>query len=427
MRKRITATIITIGDELLIGQVIDTNSTFIARAMNNAGILIQRRIAVSDMPSEIIRALDSETGNVDVIIMTGGLGPTSDDITRQTLAKYFKSKMVVNQPSLQNIYHLYEQVYHKQPSKVNLQQARVPAKCEVLVNKRGSAPCMIFEKDRSYIISMAGVPFEMEGIVTDLIPWLKLRFQLPKIIHQTLVTTGIGESELAAILSSFEKNIPRTTQLAYLPGPGGLRLRLTSTVFSKEEENETKKSFSTLKRLVKVYLAKPNDIPPEMEISTLLKPAKQSISTAESCTGGAIASMITSVPGSSAYYPGSIISYSNKVKEKELGVKSSTLKKHGAVSEQVVIEMLHGLLKKMKTTYGIAVSGVMGPGGGSEEKPVGTVWIAVGNSTEIRTRKLHLRFDRQRNIEGTAVHALTFARNFIDEKIRARKIEVKTS
>lgn len=421
MRKKITATIITIGDELLIGQVIDTNSAFIAKEMNKTGVIIQRRIAVADKATEIVQALNEEIGKVNLILMTGGLGPTSDDITKQTLARYFKSKMVMNHESLQNIYHLYESIYHKKPAKVNLEQARVPAVCEVLVNRRGSAPCMIFEKDRTYIISMAGVPFEMEGIIMDLVPWLKSHFQLPKVIHQTLVTTGIGESELAAILFNFEKNLPRTTQLAYLPGPGGLRLRITSVVFNKDEETESKKLFTSLKRLAKDFLAKPNDIPPEIELGNLLKQSGQTVSTAESCTGGKIASLITSVAGASIYYPGSIISYANRIKEKELGVKKSTLKKFGAVSEQVVKEMISGLLKRMKTTYGIAVSGIMGPDGGSDEKPVGTVWIAVGNQKKIETRKIRLRFDRQRNIEGTAVQALYMMRNFIENQKNSEK------
>lgn len=416
MRKRITATIITIGDELLIGQVIDTNSAFIAQQLNKAGIVVQRRIAVADKASEIMSALDGETGRVNIIITTGGLGPTSDDITKETLAKYFDTKLIVHEASLKHLHYLYDHVYKKPISKVNLAQARVPAGCEVLLNKRGSAPCMIFEKNNTYVISMAGVPYEMEGIMLEVIPWLKLHFQLPKVLHQTLVTTGIGESDLAATLTDFEKNLPRTTQLAYLPGPAGLRLRLTSTVFNKDQDGEVKKQFSSLKKLTRKHLAVSEDTAPEVLLGKLLSKRKESVATAESCTGGTIASRITAIAGASDYYPGSIISYSNQVKEKELGVKKATLKKHGAVSEEVVKEMLQGVIKKLRSTYGIAVSGIMGPGGGSAEKPVGTVWIAVGTPTKMITKMVRFRYDRKRNIEGTAAQALYMLRSFIEKE-----------
>lgn len=415
MRKKITATIITIGDELLIGQVIDTNSAYIAQQLNKTGIVVVKRLAVADKAADIIKAIDEEIGKVDIVLTTGGLGPTSDDITRETLAKYFKCRLVINEAAMNHLTYLYEKVYQKPISQVNLKQAKVPACCEVIVNKRGSAPAMIFQKKGTYLVSMAGVPFEMEGIMEDVIPFLKLHFQLPKVLHQTLITTGIGESDLAAQLSGFEKTLPKNTQLAYLPGPAGLRLRLSSTVFNKSQETEVKKQFSTLKKLTKQYLAVSEDIAPEVLLGRLLKRKKQTVSTAESCTGGYIASRITSIPGSSDYYPGSIVSYSNQVKEKELGVKRSTLKKHGAVSEEVVREMLAGLLRKMKTNFGIAVSGIMGPGGGSADKPVGTVWIAVGTVKKNATKKLVFRFDRKRNIEGTTAQALYLLKNFIEE------------
>lgn len=415
MRKRITATIVTIGDELLIGQVIDTNSAYMSRELNKAGIIVERRIAVGDKASEITRVLDDEVDRADLILLTGGLGPTSDDITKQTLAKYFNTKLVIDAPTLRNIKRLYKNVYKKEPTAVNLKQALVPEGCEVLVNKRGTAPCMIFEKKKSHIISMAGVPFEMEGVMADLIPWLKSHFQLPKVLHQTLVTTGIGESDLAEILKNFEKTLPAAVTLAYLPGPAGLRLRLTSTVFDRDTEVEVKKQFNALKKLVRPYLAMSDDMAPEVALGKLLKKLNASVSTAESCTGGRISGMITSVPGSSEYYPGSIVSYSNSVKEKQLGVKAATLKQHGAVSEKVVHEMLRGVIKKMHTDYGIAVSGIMGPDGGSIQKPVGTVWIAVGTAKKITTKKVRFRFDRKRNIEATAAHALYLLKKFIEE------------
>lgn len=416
MRKRVTATIITVGDELLIGQVIDTNSAFIAREMNKTGILIERRIAVADKSSEIVQAVDGEIGAVNVIFITGGLGATSDDITKTTLAKYFKSKMVVNKPTLQNIHRLFETRYHREPSKEILNTARVPQCCEVVVNKRGLASGMIFEKEKTFIISLPGVPFEMEGLIGDLVPWLKSHFQLPKIIHQNLLTNGVSEGDLSKMLAPFEKNLAKSIRLAYLPGPAGLRLRLTSVAFNREEEKQAHKEYSALKKLTKGYLTEADDIPAEVEIGHLLRRFQKSIATAESCTGGLIASLITSVAGSSDYYPGSVVSYSNRIKEKALGVKRATLKKFGAVSEPVVKEMIQGILKKMGTDYGIAVSGIMGPGGGTTEKPVGTVWMAAGSADKIVTKKILLRFDRAKNTHGTAAQALHLAINFIREQ-----------
>lgn len=413
MRKRITATIVTVGDELLIGQVIDTNSAFISREMNNTGIMIERRIAIADNESEIFKALDSEVGRVNIIFVTGGLGATSDDITKRSLARYFDSKLVTDKATLQNIHRLFDNVYHKLPSKKILETAKVPEGCEVIINKRGLASGMIFEKRDTYIVSMPGVPFEMEGLIYDLIPWIKSHFQLPKIIHQYILTNGVSEGELSLALTTFEKDLPDAVRLAYLPGSGGLRLRLTSTAFSKDEEDMAHKKYKALKRVIKDYLTESDDIVPEVLLGQLLKKNRQTIATAESCTGGYIASKITSIAGASEYYPGSIISYSNQIKSSILGVKKSTLKRYGAVSEEVVKEMMTGLLKKMKTSYGIAVSGIMGPGGGSKDKPVGTVWMAVGSNKNIITKKIFLRFDRKKNIRGATEQALHLAVNFI--------------
>lgn len=415
--RKVTATLITIGDELLIGQVIDTNSAFIARQLNKAGIAVLRRIAIADDEAAIINTLNAEVGKSRIIILTGGLGSTSDDITKSTLCKYFHDKIIVHKPTLKRIQSLYRNVYKKTLTPVNIAQANIPSSCQVIINKRGSAPCMIFEKKKTYVVSMAGVPYEMEGIVHDLLPWLKLRMQTPKVLHSTLITTGIGESELAAQLANFENHLPKGTQLAYLPGLGMLRLRLSATVFSKAEEAVHKKLFSQLKKAVAPYLLSPDDIAPEKKLARLMKKKEFTVSTAESCTGGRIASLITAVSGASQYYPGSIISYSNQIKESFLGVKKATLQKCGAVSEEVVIEMLTGILKKMKTDFGIAVSGIMGPDGGSTEKPVGTVWICVGNKNEWITKKIQLRFDRERNMEGTARMAIYLLIRFIENHV----------
>jgi nicotinamide-nucleotide amidase len=414
--RNINATIITIGDELLIGQVIDTNSAWMAQQLNRIGITVIKRIAVGDDANEIWNALESENENADVVLITGGLGPTSDDITKELLCKYFSGKMVVNQGALDNVNYLFQQIYHKPVSEVNLKQAEVPDVCEVVQNKRGSAPGMIFQKDGTIFISMPGVPYEMQGIMEDVIPYLEKKFELPTIIHKTILTAGIGESSLAEIIKDFESQLPEEISLAYLPTYGMVRLRLTTSGFDK---NKTEKiingQFNELKKLVKNYIVTDEDETMQQVLGKILTKNKKTISTAESCTGGAIVSLITSVPGSSAYFMGSIVSYANEIKESELNVKKETLEKFGAVSEETVKEMLQGLLDKMKTDYGIAVSGIMGPDGGTDEKPVGTVFIAVGNKEKQVVQKLKQRFERVKNIEVTSVMALNIMRKFILE------------
>lgn len=412
--KNIFASIITIGDELLIGQVTDTNSGWIARELNKIGIAVRRRVAVGDNAEDIRKALDSESKDAGVILITGGLGPTSDDITKELLCKYFNGKMIVNAGALENVKYLFEKVYRKPVTPVNLSQAEVPDVCEVIQNRRGSAPGMLFHKGGTVLISMPGVPYEMQGIMDEVIPYLKNYFQLPVIIHRTILTAGIGESAVAELLTGFEKGLPKEISLAYLPDYGMVRLRLSTSGFDKRAIKEIIDSqFKQLKTLVKEYMVTDEDDPMQVVVGKLLLQNNQTISTAESCTGGAIASLITSVPGSSAYYKGSIISYSYEVKESLLNVKTATLNKHGAVSEETVREMLEGLLNKLSTDYGIAVSGIMGPDGGTPGKPVGTVWIAVGNKNNYVARKFHQRFERQKNIQVTSVMALTLMRKFM--------------
>jgi nicotinamide-nucleotide amidase len=415
--KNINASIITIGDELLIGQVIDTNSAWIAQQLNRAGVAVTKRIAVGDDADEIWNALESEKGNADVVLITGGLGPTSDDITKQLLCKYFDGKMIVDNGALENVKFLFEKIYHKPISEVNLKQAEVPDVCEVIQNKRGSAPGMVFQKDGTIFISLPGVPYEMQGIMEDVIPMLEKRFELPAIIHRTILTAGIGESALAEMIKDFEAQLPAEIKLAYLPNYGMVRLRLTTSGFDKvKTEKVINQQFEELKDLVKNYMVTDKDETMQEVLGNILSKNKKTISTAESCTGGAIASLITSVPGSSAYYQGSIVSYSYDIKETLLNVKKETLEKYGAVSEETVKEMLSGLLNQMKTDFGIAVSGIMGPDGGTAEKPVGTVWVGVGNKEKQVVQKLKQRFERKKNIEVTSVMALNMMRKFILEE-----------
>jgi nicotinamide-nucleotide amidase len=414
--KNIYSSIITIGDELLIGQVIDTNSAWMAQQLNKAGVSVRARVAVGDDAEEIIKALDTERANSDVILITGGLGPTSDDITKRLLCDYFGGKMVINEGALQNVKNLFEKIYKKPASQVNLSQAEVPDVCDVIQNKRGSAPGMVFHKDHTIYVSMPGVPYEMQGIMEQVIPMLQKEFHLPAIIHRTILTAGIGESALAAMIVDFEEHLPEEIKLAYLPNYGMVRLRLTTTGFDKEATEKTIDSqFNQLKELVKTYMVTDEDETMQVVLGKLLVQHKKTISTAESCTGGTIASLITSVAGSSRYFEGSIVSYSYGVKESLLDVKNQTLETYGAVSEEIVKEMLTGILNKVKTNYGIAVSGIMGPNGGTPDKPVGTVWIAVGNKERCVTQKLQQRFQRQKNIEVTSVMALNMMRKFILE------------
>jgi PncC family amidohydrolase len=574
--KKINASIITIGDELLIGQTIDTNSAFIAQELNKIGVWVHHRTAVGDVWDDIWQALDDEGKRSDIIIITGGLGPTADDITKPLLCKYFGGKLIVNEKVLDYVKYLFEKVFRRPGPMLerNLKQAEVPDVCTVLFNKRGTAPGMLFKKaplsppqggtldsddldnhysyatadpvvygllknfvaehranpteaervlweivrgrkmagfkfrrqhiisdfiadfvcisekliievdglyhqlpenkmsdrERTYelnklgfevlrftneqvlhdpdnvinaivrrvkerrvelsttqepplggrvavFISLPGVPHEMKGLMRDeVIPKILEEFELPAIIHKTAFTAGMGESMIAERLISFEAVLPSHIKLAYLPNYGMVRLRLTSIGDNKDVlEKELTPLFNQLKELVNDILVSDQDEGLEVVIGKILKIKNKTMATAESCTGGYIAHLITSIPGSSAYFKGSVVSYSNDVKEKMLDVSAETLKKVGAVSEETVLEMVKGVINKLNVDYGIAVSGIMGPDGGTDEKPVGLVWIAVGNKEKTQATKLQFRFDRQRNIEMTAQNALNILRKFILE------------
>lgn len=415
--KTVNASIITIGDELLIGQTIDTNSAFIARELNQIGVWVRRRVAVGDVAEEIEQALDEESTGSDIIIITGGLGPTADDITKPLLCRYFGGKLVVDEKVLEHVKFLFERIYRR-PGPIlerNFKQAEVPDVCTVLHNARGTAPGMLFNKNGKWFVALPGVPHEMKGLMTtEVIPRLSEAFELPAIVHRTAFTAGQGESVIAELLKDFEPALPPHIKLAYLPNYGMVKLRLTSTGETKEQvEKEIEPYFEKLQELVKEWLVTNKDEGLEIVIGQLLREKKKTMGTAESCTGGYIAHLITSVPGSSDYYKGSIVSYANQAKENILGVDHETLSIFGAVSEQTVIEMVNGALQTLQVDYALATSGIMGPDGGTTEKPVGTVWIAAGNKEKTETIKLNLRFDRQRNTEMTAAYALNFLRKFI--------------
>ncbi|MFT3747742.1 MAG: competence/damage-inducible protein A [Agriterribacter sp.] len=412
----IYASIITIGDELLIGQVVDTNSAWIAQELNKAGIWLRRRISVGDNKEEIVNALNTEMKDAAIILITGGLGPTADDITKPVLAEYFAGKLVVDKGALENVQQIFTRLNRPMIER-NIKQAEVPDVCTVIPNKRGTAPGMWFEKDGRIIVSMPGVPHEMKGMMTDyIIPKLQAHFTFPFIDHRTLLTAGIGESFIAEKIQDWENALPLNFKLAYLPNYGMVRLRITGSDSNNERlQQQLNASFNALKIYVKEWLVVDEDIPLAKVIGKLLNEKKATVSTAESCTGGYIAHLITSFAGSSDYFKGSVVSYANEVKENVLHVQHETLLTDGAVSEATVRQMVAGVLAAMHTDYAVATSGIMGPGGGTADKPVGTVWIAAGSRSHIIAEKFHFRYDRERNIEMAAIYALNMLRKCILE------------
>ncbi|GAO44278.1 CinA family nicotinamide mononucleotide deamidase-related protein [Flavihumibacter petaseus] len=411
----ITSSIITIGDELLIGQVVDTNSAWMAQELNQVGISVSRRVAVGDDWQAIWNAIDQEMAGSHIVLVTGGLGPTADDITKPLLNEYFGGKLVLNQKVLEHVRYLFDKVYKRPMIPRNEKQAEVPDTCTVIHNANGTAPGMWFEKNGRILVSMPGVPFEMKGMMKDsVIPELVGRYKLPLILHRTMLTAGIGESFLADRISAFENALPSHVKLAYLPHYGMVRLRLSATGFNREELIMQMDSlFETLQEQLADVVATSRDEPMEAAVARLLLERNATLATAESCTGGYIAHLITSRAGSSQYFNGSVISYANAVKTDLLGVPEATLQSDGAVSEATVTQMVKGALASFKSDYAIATSGIMGPGGGSEEKPVGTVWIAAGNKNGVRAMRFQFRFDRMRNIELASFNALNFLRKFM--------------
>jgi nicotinamide-nucleotide amidase len=410
------AEIITIGDELLIGQVIDTNSAWMAQRLNEIGIKVKQITSVSDDSNHIIEALNDAKQRADIILMTGGLGPTKDDITKKTLCTFFNSTLRFDEPTYKIIQGIFS-VRGKEVTPINRLQAEVPSNCVVLTNLNGTAPGMLFESDDKIFISMPGVPSEMKGLMTnEVVPLLKNKFQLVPIIHKTILTQGIGESMLAEKISDWEDSLPQNMKLAYLPDVGMVRLRITATgndekVLRKEVEDIALK----LTELVGEFIYGYENDTLETIVGKLLRKKKLTLCTAESCTGGFIAHKITSVPGSSEYYYGSVIAYANAVKVHELGVDMHVLETDGAVSEKVVVAMAQNAMKKFNTDYCIACSGIAGPDGGTREKPVGTVWVAISSFERTITKKFQLGNYRERVIRETSQHALNMLRKMLLE------------
>jgi len=417
--EKVFASIITIGDELLIGQVIDTNSAWIAQELNKAGLQVKNRVAVGDIWDDIWQALDEESKKASIILITGGLGPTADDITKPLLCEYFGGKMIMHEETLAYVTFLFEKVFKRPMIERNRKQAEVPDVCTVLKNEKGTAPGMLFEKNGVLFVSMPGVPHEMKWLMQHhVLPLIEKRFTTGFIRHKTLLTAGIGESFLAEMIADIELSLPSHIKLAYLPNYGMVRLRLTATGANETQlENELSGYFNQLLERTKEYLVIDEDIPMELVVGKLLKERNQTLATAESCTGGYIAHLITKHSGSSAYYTGTVVSYDNRIKETVLHVATTTLNTMGAVSEETVREMAASVRTLMNTDYAIAVSGIMGPDGGTGTKPVGMVWIAVASAQKTVTQLFNFRFDRARNIELTATNALNLLRQLILGKL----------
>ena len=402
------AEIITIGDEILIGQIIDTNSPWIATELNKIGISVKQISSVSDQKGHILKALAEAESRADIILITGGLGPTKDDVTKKTMAAYFGSKtMVVHQPTLDIVSEFFKK-RNLPLTELNALQAEVPDNCEVLLNENGTAPCMLFQKERKVFISMPGVPFEMMSLMTaKVLPELAKRYQLPSIYHRTILTAGIGESFLADRIAAIENALPSYIKLAYLPKLGMVRLRLSTSGNANEALIAEVEHFARkIEESVPEYWVSNEDIAFEKAILDLMERNKLTLSLAESCTGGYLSHLFTQHAGSSAVFDGGAVTYSNKLKMSVLGIKSETLEQYGAVSEQTAREMAEGALRNFQTDFAIAVTGIAGPGGGSEEKPVGTVWIALANKTETVAKQFIFSNKRLQNIERSAMAAL---------------------
>lgn len=407
--------ILTIGDELLIGQVVDTNSAWIAKALNDNGLRVKQITSISDDKQHIINALTVAQGRVDTVLITGGLGPTKDDITKTTLCEYFKTELIPNKEVLLDIERLFK-AFGSEMIETNIQQANVPANCKVIRNTKGTAPGMWFDNDDKIVISVPGVPYEMKEMMSQhIIPNLCKRANISAIVHKTILTQGLGESFLAKKIQAWESSLSKDNiKLAYLPSAGIVRLRLSASGNNEHKIVQTiNDKIKELNGLIPSYIFGYENDTLEKLVGELLKKNDSVLATAESCTGGYIAHLITSVPGSSAYFSGSVIAYSDLIKQNILGVDKRLIQEKGAVSKEVVKEMALGILEKYNSDYAISCSGIAGPDGGSTEKPVGTVWVGVASKTDVLVKKFHFGNNRQYTIRATALTALNLLRKML--------------
>jgi nicotinamide-nucleotide amidase len=405
--------LITIGDELLIGQVVDTNSAWMAARLNEAGISVKQISSVSDDSLHITDALKLALGRAKVILITGGLGPTPDDLTKETLCRFFNTKLIRNSKVLEDL-ELYFKSRGRDLTETNRQQADLPESCEPIYNRNGTAPGMWFDFHDNVIVSMPGVPYEMKGMMTEFVlPRLALKYKLPPVYHYTILTVGVGESFLSDILAPWEKTLPKEFKLAYLPATGTVRIRLSCYNSDPVKEKLLRTEAAKACALIDKYIFGYGDESLEAVAGSLLTSKGQTLAIAESCTGGYVSHLVTSVPGSSAYYIGSTISYANEVKSRFLDVDPNIISSKGAVSEEVAVAMARSVRSKLGATWALSTTGIAGPGGGSEEKPVGTVWIGIAGPDRAFARRFQFGTDRGRNIVVTAVYALNLLRKEI--------------
>jgi nicotinamide-nucleotide amidase len=418
--RPIFAEVVTIGDEILYGQITDTNTQWMSTELDKIGIKTVRKSSVGDQEDKILQIFEEAESRADIVLLTGGLGPTKDDITKKTLCKYFDDELVINEDALAFITDFFTK-RGRPMTELNRLQAAVPSKCTYLANKTGTAPGMWIEHkgndNRTTIfVSMPGVPHEMKYLMTnEVIPRLQAFFETPIIYHKMIRTIGVGESFLAEKIEDWEDNLPVHIKLAYLPSFGQVRLRLTAVgndkeTLAKEVESEIEKVLPIISSFVFGY--DNDDL--EVAIGKELKKKGLTVSAAESCTGGFISHLFTKVSGSSAYFMGSVVSYDNSVKINVLGVKEETIQEHGAVSEETVIQMAEGVRNLMKTDFAIATSGIAGPDGGTPEKPVGTLWMACAMEGRTVARKVQMANQRETNINYGSVVALNLLRKMLN-------------
>ncbi len=409
-----TAEIISIGDELLIGQTVNTNASWLAGELYNAGVPVKQNTVVSDDKAEIIRAITEAESRAGLILITGGLGPTKDDKTREALCDYFEDHLIENKVVLKNIDNLFRKRGLK-VTETNQRQALVPSKCRVLKNNCGTAPGLMFERKNKLFIAIPGVPFELKSmVINEILPLLEEKYKRQCIIHKTILTHGIGESFLADRISGWQENIPENINLAYLPSPGIVKLRLSGAAEEEQSiRNDIDALIEQLRKIIPEYIFGEDHDTMQGVVGELLKEKCATLSVAESCTGGMISHLVTTVAGASNYFTGSIVAYDNKIKVDKLNVDSSLIEKHGAVSKQVSEAMAEKVRESFKTDYSLATTGIAGPDGGTKNKPVGTVWIALASKNFTKSKKFLFGHNRERNIMITSIAALNMLRQEI--------------
>ena len=409
------ATIITIGDEILIGQIVDTNSVSIAKHLNSAGIVVREKVSVGDDRFQIVETLERALACSEVVILTGGLGPTKDDITKKTLADLFGCELVCDEAVAAHVRRMLEErgiAFNE----LNRGQALVPSCCTVLFNAHGTAPGMWFERDGKVVVSLPGVPFEMEHLMQDeVMPRLKARFSLRQIVHRTMITAGLAESMLAERIAAWEDALPPYLHLAYLPNPGAVRLRLSAyEVEGESVAQEIERRFEELRKLIPHYVMGYETATMQELVHKILTERHLTLAAAESCTGGVIASRFTAMAGASAYFLCGVVSYSNASKERVLGVDPAILARYGAVSGQVACQMAEGARRISGADYAVATTGIAGPTGGTAEKPVGTVWIAVAGPAKTTTVLKQCGTDRGQIIDRASAFAVSLLRDALN-------------